>query len=119
MEKYSRAVSHVADGHYVVTIQKGTGTVIIGMEYPYVIGTTPDTSREGGKPLILFASKFNSASETDAAYYAAIGRAVCASADSPMFYSRPGSHRIDDGTEENEVPLLEAIADRLLKEGRV
>lgn len=119
MEKYSRSIVHVAGNKYIASIQKGTGTVIVGMEYPYVIGTTPDTSREGGKPLILFASKFNSASETDDAYYAAIGRAVCASVDSPMFYSRPGNHRIDDGIEESEVPLLEAIADRLLKEGRV
>lgn len=119
MEKYSRAVSHVADGHYVVSVQKGTGTVIIGMEFPYVIITTPDTSRDGGKPLILFAGKYDDADKTTCAYYAAIGSAVCASVNGQMFYCRPGAHQLADTIEENEIPLLEAIADRLLKEGKV
>lgn len=119
MEKYSRAVVHAADNKYVVSIQKGAGTLIVGMEYPYVVITTPDTSAEGGRPLILFAGAFDDASETTDAYYAAIGNAVCAPADSWWFFCRPGAHQLADTIEESEIPLLEAIADRLLKEGKV
>lgn len=119
MDKYSRAVVHVADNKYVVSVQKGTGTVIVGMEFPYVLMTTPDTAAEGGRPLILFADKFDDADEAIGAYYAAIGNMVSAPADSQWFFCRPGSHQLADVIEEEEIPLLEAIADRLLKEGKV
>ena len=119
MEKYSRSIVHAADNKHVVSVQKGTGTVIVGMEFPYVVITTPDTAAEGGKPLILFAVKYDNASDNTNGYYAAIGNAVVAPADSWWFFCRPGAHQVDNSIEEDEIPLLEAIADRLLKEGKV
>ena len=119
MDKYSRAIVHVAGNKYIASVQKGTGTVIVGMEFPYVLMTTPDTAAEGGKPLILFAGKFDDADETIGAYYAAIGNVVSAPADSWWFFTRPGAHQLADVIEDDDIPLLEAIADRLLKEGKI